>query len=162
MLKTSPIRTPQETWARTNAEYLLDVFQRHLPESENEVEETLIQLLEAPYQLKPPIKRLTSAAVQKFITSLYPKKASGHDLITGKILNELLPTGIKYLTQLFSVILLTEYFPSQWKVTQVILILKPGKPPNELTSYRPISLLPIVSQVFEKLIKIKTTRYGPK
>jgi hypothetical protein len=30
--------------------------------------------------------------------------------------------------------------------------LKPGKPPNELTSYWPISLLPIVSKVFEKLL----------
>jgi hypothetical protein len=30
--------------------------------------------------------------------------------------------------------------------------LKPGKHPNELTSYRPISLLPIVSKVFEKLL----------
>jgi hypothetical protein len=30
--------------------------------------------------------------------------------------------------------------------------LKPGKPPNELTYYRPISLLPIVSKVFEKLL----------
>jgi hypothetical protein len=28
----------------------------------------------------------------------------------------------------------------------------PGKPPNELTSYRPISLLPITSKVFEKLL----------
>jgi hypothetical protein len=26
------------------------------------------------------------------------------------------------------------------------------EPPNELTSYRPISLLPIVSKVFEKLL----------
>jgi hypothetical protein len=30
--------------------------------------------------------------------------------------------------------------------------LKPGEPPNELTSYRPISLLPIISKVFEKLL----------
>jgi hypothetical protein len=33
------------------------------------------------------------------------------------------------------------------------LISKPGKPPNKLTSYRSISLLPIVSKVFEKLLK---------
>jgi hypothetical protein len=33
-----------------------------------------------------------------------------------------------------------------------IIIFKPGKPPNELTSYWPISLLPIVSKVFEKLL----------
>jgi hypothetical protein len=30
--------------------------------------------------------------------------------------------------------------------------LKPGKPPNELTSYRPISLLLTVFKVFEKIL----------
>jgi hypothetical protein len=30
--------------------------------------------------------------------------------------------------------------------------VKTRKPPNELTSYRPISLLPIVSRVFEKIL----------
>jgi hypothetical protein len=48
--------------------------------------------------------------------------------------------------------LLRGYFPAQWKVAQIILILKPGKPPNELTSCRPISLLLIVSKVFEKIL----------
>jgi hypothetical protein len=48
--------------------------------------------------------------------------------------------------------LLKGYFPSQWKVAQIILILKPGKSPNELTPYRPISLLSIVSNVFEKIL----------
>jgi hypothetical protein len=57
--------------------------------------------------------------------------------------------GIKYLTQLFIAALLKGYFRAQWKVTHII-ILKPGKPPNEL-SYRPICLLPIVSKFFEKL-----------
>jgi hypothetical protein len=47
--------------------------------------------------------------------------------------------------------LLKGYFPAQWKVKQVI-ILKPGKPPNELTSYLLISLLPVVSKVCEKLL----------
>jgi hypothetical protein len=35
---------------------------------------------------------------------------------------------------------------------QIILILKLGKPLNELTSYRPISLLCIVSKVFQKFL----------
>jgi hypothetical protein len=52
-----------------------------------------------------------------------------------KILKELPIIGIKYLTQLFNAILLTGYLPAQWKITQIVLILKPGKPPNELTSY---------------------------
>jgi hypothetical protein len=46
--------------------------------------------------------------------------------------------------------LLLNYFPSQWKVAQII-ILKPGNP-HALPSYWPISLLSIVSKVFEMLL----------
>jgi hypothetical protein len=105
-----------------------------------------MQFLETPYQLEPPIDRLKRAEVQEVINSLNPKKLSGYDLITGKILKELPTIGIKYLIQLFNAVLLKRYF-----LAQIILILKPGKPPNELISYRPISLLPIVSKVFEKM-----------
>jgi hypothetical protein len=74
---TRKLGTNQCRKAQAFAEYLSDVFQPHLPESEPEVEETLIQLLEAPYQLESSFNRLTSAAVQEVITSLNPKKASG-------------------------------------------------------------------------------------
>jgi hypothetical protein len=60
--------------------------------------------------------------------------------------------GIQYLTQIFNAVMLTGHFSAQWKVAQIILILKPGKPPNDPRSYRPISLLPILSKVFEKLL----------
>jgi hypothetical protein len=66
----------------------------------------------------------------------------GYDLITGKILKELPLTGIKYVTQLFNALLLKGHFPAQWRAAaHNILIFKPGKPPNELTSYQPVSLL---------------------
>jgi hypothetical protein len=94
-----------------------------------------MQLLETPYQLKPPINCLKRAEVQEVINSLNPKKSSGYDLITGKILKELPIIGIKYLTQLFNAILLKGYFPAQWKVAQILFNLKPGKPFKELTSY---------------------------
>ena len=32
------------------------------------------------------------------------------------------------------------------------MIPKPGKTPHEVKSYRPISLLPVISKVFEKLL----------
>jgi hypothetical protein len=106
-----------------------------------------VQLLEAPCQLEPPISRLKRAEVQEVINSLNPKKSSGYDIIAGKILKELPFIGIKYLTQAFNAALLKGYFAAHWKVAQ-----KPGKPPNELISYLPISLLPIVSKVSEKLL----------
>ena len=43
-------------------------------------------------------------------------------------------------------------FLDQWKVAQIILIPKQGKPHTEVSSYRPISLLPILSKVFGKLL----------
>ena len=46
----------------------------------------------------------------------------------------------------------TEYIPEQWKRAQVIMLLKPGKPPENVTSYRPISLLPSLSKLLEKLL----------
>ena len=45
-----------------------------------------------------------------------------------------------------------KYVPHLWKIAEVILILKHGKEPTEVTSYRPISLLPILSKIFEKLL----------
>jgi hypothetical protein len=48
--------------------------------------------------------------------------------------------------------LILRYFPAQWNVAQIILLLKPGKHPHDLTSYSPISLLPIVSKVFQKIL----------
>lgn len=38
------------------------------------------------------------------------------------------------------------------KVAKVILVPKPGKPKQEVSSYRPISLLPVIGKVFERCI----------
>jgi hypothetical protein len=100
------------------------------------------------YQLKPPINHLKRTQVQAVINSIHPKKSPGYNLITSKILKELSTIVIQYL---INGVLLKGYFSAQWKVVQIILTLKPGKPPHKLASYRPISLLPTVSKIFEKL-----------
>jgi hypothetical protein len=117
--------------------------------AQNKKRKTLFNL-ETAYQLKPPINRFKQTEVQEVINSLNPKKSPRYDLITSKILKELSTIGVQYLTQLFNAVIVN--FPAQWKVTQIILLPKPGKPPHELTSYHPVSLLPIISKVLEKLI----------
>jgi hypothetical protein len=127
MLKPPPpLRTSQGTWNRSNAEkphafakHIADVFQPHPSENEPEEEEALIQLLESPYQLEPPIKRIERAEVQEVISKVNPKISSGYNLIIGKILKELHIIGIKYFAQLFSAVALKGYFPAQWKVALV-------------------------------------------
>jgi hypothetical protein len=93
--------------------------------------------------LKPLIQHLKRSEVQAIIKNLPLKKSPRYDLMTGKILKELPTLCIQYLTQLFNAILLRSYFPSQWKVAQIILIPEPGKPPHQLSSYRPLASHPL-------------------
>jgi hypothetical protein len=76
-----PIRTPQETWARSNAEkaqafanHLATVFQPHLSEPNSIPEATLTSLLETPFQLEPLVTRLKRSEVQAIINNLSTKK----------------------------------------------------------------------------------------
>ncbi|KAL0270294.1 UNVERIFIED_CONTAM: hypothetical protein PYX00_007756 [Menopon gallinae] len=80
------------------------------------------------------------------------RKAPGWDLITGKVVRELSPKCLRILTIIYNSILRLGYFPSLWKVADIIMLPKPGKSPDQLTSYRPISLLPLFSKILEKLL----------
>ena len=57
-----------------------------------------------------------------------------------------------YLTQRFNHILRFGYFPSAWKSTKVIPILKPGKPLSDPRSHKPISLLSTISKLQEQVV----------
>jgi hypothetical protein len=67
-------------------------------------------------------------------------------------LKEVPRKGIVHLSIICNVIIRTGYFPVQWKVAQIIMIPKPGKPLEEASSYRPISLLPIMSKSWKKAV----------
>jgi hypothetical protein len=75
------------------------------------------------------------------------------------MMKELPRKGIVKITHLSNAAFRLRYVPIQWKVAEVIMIPKPGKPPNEKTSYRPTSLLSIVSKIFEKLLFKRQTNY---
>jgi hypothetical protein len=105
--------------------------------------------LEEPLHLKKnTIKFFTPNEIQRIKREA--RKAPGYDLITSRILKELPIKGIVHLTSICNAIIRTGYYPTQWKVAQIIMIPKPRKKTDEVTSYRPISLLPIMSKVFEK------------
>jgi hypothetical protein len=74
------------------------------------------------------------------------------DLITPKLLKELPQKGMILLTYLFNAIFRHHYWPHKLKLAEIILIPKPGKDPKDVKSYRPISLLPIIAKLLEKLI----------
>src|SRR5699024_9858506 len=60
--------------------------------------------------------------------------------------------ALKWLTSLFNDIFVSARLPPEFKKTKVIAILKKGKPPQEASSYRPISLLSVCYKILERMI----------
>ena len=99
------------------------------------------------------IKLATTTEVKNEIeNNINPKKALGFDLITGEVLQQLLRKAVVKITNLINAAFRLKYVPRPWKVVEVIMIPKPGKPPHVTALYRPISLLPVMSKLFEKLL----------
>lgn len=151
---TAPIRNDDGTWARSDKQKA-DLFAKHL-------EETFQPL---PRQTADenitPVARVDNIAIQTITLhelkevinkQLNSRKAPGYDLITGQIIKELPDKAIRKLLHIINATFRLRHVPSQWKVAEVIMIPKPNKPPNDKKSYRPISILPTISKVFEKLL----------
>ena len=92
------------------------------------------------------------AEVQSQIHTLKPKKAPGMDNITNTAVKFLPPSIVKCFTIIINEILLSKIFPRKWKQARVIFILKHGKPRSDAGSYRPISLLPALGKLVERII----------
>ena len=90
--------------------------------------------------------------IQLIISKLASKKSPGHDLITNKILKNLTPKALTYLASLFNSTMRIGTFPLTWKHAIIVPIHKPGKQANSPTSYRPISLLPTLSKLYERIL----------
>ena len=78
-------------------------------------------------------------------------KAHGHDGVSMRTLKICGPSVIKPLTLLFNNCLRHGVSPNDWKKANVIQVDKKGNK-QLVSNYRPGSLLPICSKIFEKLI----------
>ena len=144
-----PIRTTIGTFARSDeckadafAEFLENIFQPNKEQKYNRAEIVAAQAAE-----EQQIAMTTCAKVAKEIRkNTSAKKAPGFDLITGEILKQLPKKGIIKLTTIINAAIRLKYVPQLWKFAEVIMVPKPGKPPNDISSYRPISLLPVMSK----------------
>ena len=159
-LQTSfpPIRkytTPPGSWAKSDnkktdlfANHLLGVFSPHNTDLDQDVERDLATLIQ-------PSERPKAFSIQKLtkeIKLLNPCRARGMDLITAQMLEELPHEGLLNFLYIFNAVLKLDYWPTSLKRAQIIMIPKPGKDPTDVSSYRPIRLLLIISKVLEKLL----------
>jgi hypothetical protein len=89
--------------------------------------------------------------INKIINSQRNKTSHGYDGISDKILKASAPFIISPLTYIFNRVLSTGVFPDRLKYSEVQPLFKKGGK-NEIANYRPISLLPSLSKIIEKII----------
>lgn len=84
--------------------------------------------------------------------------AIGVDNIPLKILKMSLCVTLPYITDIFNFCIITCEFPIDWKVAKVIPIGKIENPVS-VNDYRPISILPALSKVFESILTNQLNEY---
>jgi len=90
--------------------------------------------------------------IKNLIKKLPSQKAPGSDNIQNIVLKHLTNKAIVQLMYIINAIFRLSHFPIHWKKGCIIPILKSGKNSTDPSNYRPISLLPTISKLLEKII----------
>ena len=96
--------------------------------------------------------------VKKEVLNLSPKKSSTSGTIPVTILKKTTDVHLPHLTNTINHTLQTNCFPDKLKQSEVIPVYK-KLDPLEKENYRPVSLLPHVSKVFERIIYKQINTY---
>ena len=96
--------------------------------------------------------------VMKMIKKLKTKTSFGHDGITTKSLKILAPALLSSITLIVNQSLMTGIFPDDLKIAKVIPLHKKAEK-LKMDNYRPVSLLPAISKIFEKVVHIQLYNY---
>ena len=88
----------------------------------------------------------------KVINSLNPNKSTGPDGIGNRLLKMACPYICRPLADIFNFSLNSGTFPNEWRRANVTPVFK-KEDKTALKNYRPVSVLPTVSKIFERLIQ---------
>ena len=101
---------------------------------------------------------VTDATVSKIIADLKPKSSSGVDSVSNKLLKLIKDSVLPVFTLIINQSLESGIFPDKLKIAKVVPIYKKS---NEhlLENYRPISVLPSMSKVLERVMHNQLSHY---
>ena len=110
--------------------------------------ETYVKKAESEFTAFQPV---TIGQVYQLLTSLSSNKATGVDKISSKIIKIASPAIADSLTHIFNQAVTLSSFPDEWKTARVVPLYKNGQR-NLAGNYTPISVLPVISKIMEKIL----------
>ena len=102
--------------------------------------------------------KVNHSKIEKEILELNPKRATGPDAIPPKVVKDAFRVVKSPLTQLFNTTVEENHFPTNLKYADVSPHYKKDDNTNK-ENYRPISILPSISKIFERLMFQQVTSY---
>ena len=94
---------------------------------------------------------LVQETVFKIISKINSKHSCGHDDISTILMKNICPLILSPITLILNQSLSIGIFPDILKMSKIIPLFK-KEDPHKLDNYRPISLLPAFSKIFEKAV----------
>ena len=101
--------------------------------------------------LKFKFQAVSKFEVERNLKSIKRSKATGLDDLPPGLLKDSAELIAAPLTHLVNLSLVTNIFPADWKNAKIIPVYKSGTHSN-LDNYRPISILPVLSKIIEKIV----------
>ncbi|KAH8368571.1 hypothetical protein KR200_006487, partial [Drosophila serrata] len=149
-----PIKTEDGTWARSTQDrveaFAQSLEDRFTPFGTASVrrQQIVADKLAITHQMELPVPPITVQEVKEDIKKLNVKKAPGDDQIDNRIARTLPLRALLYLILIFNASLRLSYFPKAWKSARIVMILKPGKPPEDLNIPQGSVLRPTLYSLF--------------
>jgi len=131
---------------------LKDIVQSLFSNREDNLEARRGGILATGQMLKFEVQAVTTDEIKAVGRNIKPGKAPGPDGIPNRAMKLAMSLHSKVLAKAYTQCLREGIFPHHWKLQKLVLIPKPGKPPEEASSYRPICLIDILGKTFECLI----------
>ena len=104
------------------------------------------------------LQMVESKQVHDIINSMPTNKSPGIDKISMRVIKDSLPAILPTITSIFNASLTSGVFPSAWKMAEITPIPKEGDH-EQANNNRPISLLPMLSKVCEKVVLNQVVSY---
>ena len=104
---------------------------------------------------------VSSLDISKLLAEMPRDKATGLDNIQARLLKIASPAISDSLAFIFNKSLVLGSFPDAWKTARISAIHKKG-PKTNPGNYRPISILPVISKLLERLVHNQVYEYLSK
>ncbi len=147
-------RTITDNEAKGNifAQHYARISNPPMKREDRDLNRKVLKRLEAPTVDDESCCSLKMGELRNAIKRMKRKGAAGPDGIPPTFLKALGPCALTELLEIFNMSFLCADCPRVWRVATIIPLLKNGKSPSEVASYRPVSLTSCVAKLMERVL----------